>query len=58
MLGEGDTFGINRSFGAPEKRYSINFKKGKTKFCLSLHYNGDKSYLLVKEKKSASLKRI
>ena len=58
MLGEGDTFGINRSFGAPEKRYSINFSKAKTKFRLSLHYNGDKGYLLVNEKKSTSLKRI
>ena len=27
--------------------YSINFTKTNTKFCLSLHYNGDNSYLFV-----------
>ena len=27
--------------------YSINFTKTKVKFCLSLHYNGDNSYLFV-----------
>ena len=27
--------------------YSINFTKEKTKFCLSLHYNGANSYLFV-----------
>ena len=41
------TFDINRGFGAPEKKFSINFTKAKTKFCLSLHYNGDNSYLFV-----------
>ena len=25
VLGEGPTFGINRSFGSPEKKFSINF---------------------------------
>ena len=30
-----------------EKLYSINFTKVDTKFCLSLHYNGDNSYLFV-----------
>ena len=30
-----------------EKLYSINFTKEKTKFCLSLHYNGANSYLFV-----------
>ena len=53
ILNEGDTFGINGSFGAPEKTFNINFSKAKTKFCLSLHYNSDNSYLFVKmEKKS------
>ena len=51
VLGEGDTFGINESFGIPEKRFSINFAKAKTKFCLSLHYNGDNRYLFVNRKK-------
>ena len=27
------------------KKISINFSKAKTKFCLSLHYNSDDSYL-------------
>ena len=27
--------------------YSISFTKIETKFCLSLHYNGAKSYLFV-----------
>ena len=30
-----------------EKMYSINFTVPKKKFCLSLHYNGANSYLLV-----------
>ena len=30
-----------------EKMYSINFSKGDTKFCFSLHYNGAISYLFV-----------
>ena len=30
-----------------EKMYSINFTTSKRKFCLSLHYNGANSYLLV-----------
>ena len=47
ILGGGDTFGINGSFGAPEKRISINFSKANRKFCLSLHYNVDNSYLFV-----------
>ena len=29
MIGEQDTFGINRNFGAPEETFSINLKKRK-----------------------------
>ena len=47
VLGEGPTFGINWSFGSPEKTSKINFSKANTKFCLSLHYNIDNSYLFV-----------
>ena len=36
VLGESPTYGINESFGSPEKKFSINFSKGNTKFCLSL----------------------
>ena len=50
ILAEGDTFGINASFGAPEKTFSINFSKANTKFCLSLHYNADNSYFFVNGK--------
>ena len=31
VLGEGDTFGINASFGAPEKKFNIDFSKVKNK---------------------------
>ena len=48
--GEGPTYGINGSFASPEKNFSINFIKGNTKFCLSLHYYADNSYLFVSEK--------
>ena len=34
-----------------KKKFSINFTKANTKFCLSLHYNDDNSYLLVNGKK-------
>ena len=44
-LVEGPTFGINRRFGSPEKKFSI--KLVNTKFCLNLHYNADNSYLFV-----------
>ena len=37
MLGEGSTYDINGSFGAPEKKFGINFSKVKTKFSLSFH---------------------
>ena len=48
--GEGPTIRINGSFGSPEKKFSINFSKANTKFCLSLHYNADNSYLFVNGK--------
>ena len=47
ILGEGPSFGINGSFGSPDKKISINFSKGSTKFSLSLYYNADNSYLFV-----------
>ena len=45
VFGKGPTKGIDDSIGAAEKLFSINFSKAKTKFCLSLHYNGEESYL-------------
>ena len=47
VQGEGDTSGINGTFGAPKYKFSINFSKPKTKFCLSFHYNRYNSYLFV-----------
>ena len=73
-LGEGPTYGINGSFGEPEKKssislclslhynhdnnYCIKFDKINTKFSLSFDFNKDNSYLFVNEKKSVSLKMI
>ena len=56
MLGEEDTFGINGSFGAPEKKVSINFSKANKKFCWSLYYNADNSYLFVNGKEISNLR--
>ena len=50
ILGEGPTFGINESFGWPEKKFGINFNKANIKFCLSLQYNADNSYLFINGK--------
>ena len=46
ILDKGPTQGLEHTMFA-EKWYSINFTKDNTKFCLSLHYNGANSYLLV-----------
>ena len=50
VLDEDPTYGINESFGSPEKRFSINFSKANAKCCLSFHYNEDNN-LFVDEKK-------
>ena len=50
MLDEGPTFGINGRFSSAEKKVSINFIKANAKFCLSLHYNANNSYLFVNGK--------
>ena len=47
FLGEGPTEGINGSVGTAEIKFSINFSKANTRFRISLHYNGDESYLYV-----------
>ena len=43
-------YGINGTFGSPEKKNNINFTKANTKFRLNLHYNADNRYLLVNRK--------
>ena len=49
VLGVGPTQGLEHTLTA-EKIYSINFAVTKKKFCLSLHYNGANSYLLMVQK--------
>ena len=46
ILGKGPTQGLEHTLSTA-KMYSINFSKGNTKFCLSLHYNGATIYLFV-----------
>ena len=46
LPGEGPTDDINGSVGAAEKKFSINVSEAKTKFCLSLHSNGNNSYFI------------
>ena len=47
---------INESISGAEKKFSVNFSKAKTEFCLSLHYSCDKC--LLPQKKSISLNQI
>ena len=47
ILGEGPTQRLDGITLAAEKKYSINFSISKTKFYLSLYYNGVNSYLFV-----------
>ena len=56
VLDEGPTYVINGSFASPEETFNISFTKPKTNFCLSLHYNGNNSYLFVNGKETLSLK--
>ena len=46
VLGKGPTQELEHTLTA-EKMYSINFTVTKERFCLSLHYNGENSYLFV-----------
>ena len=46
ILGKRPTQGLEHTLTA-EKMCSINFIVTKKKFCLSLHYNGENSYLFV-----------
>ena len=48
ILVKGPTEGLEHTLAA-EKMYSINFSKWHTKFCLNLHYSGEKSLLMVKK---------
>ena len=44
---KGQTQGLDNTTITAEAEYSINFFKITKKFCLSLHYNGSKSFLFV-----------
>ena len=47
VLGKDFTQGLNNTTIYAEKLYLINFTENNKRFCLSLHYNGDNSYLFV-----------
>ena len=49
-------FGINGTHSASERKFSINFSKANTKFCLVLHYNGGESCLYVNKTKICKFK--
>ena len=51
VLGKDFIQGIDGTTIYAEKIYSTNFTVAKKKFCLSLQYNGDNSYLFVNGKK-------
>ena len=56
VLGERSTDDINGSIGAAEKNFSINLNEVKAKFCLSLQWNSDNSYLFVNGKEICKFK--
>ena len=49
VLSESPTQGLDDTVLTAEKKYSINFTEHNKKFCLSLHYNGEDSHLLVND---------
>ena len=56
VLGKDFIQGVNGTTVYAEKMYSSNFIVTNRKFCLSLHYNGDSSYLFVNGKGIANFK--
>ena len=57
ILVKGLTQGLGEHSLSAEKTYSINFTKVNTKFCLSLHYNGENNYLFVNGTKLINLQQ-
>ena len=55
VMGDGIVQGINDTTLYAEKTYSQNFTQPSKKFVLSLHYNGDDSYLFVNGKQELQL---
>ena len=56
ILGKGRTQDLEHTLSA-EKVYSINFTEKNKKFCFSLHYNKENSYLFVNGTKIINFKR-
>ena len=56
VLGRDFIQGIDGTTIYSEKMYSINFSEVGARFCLSLHYNGDNSYLFVNGKEIIKFK--
>ena len=56
VMGDGIVQGINDTTLYAEKTYSQNFTQPSKKFVLSLHYNGDYSYLFVNGKQELKFK--
>ena len=56
VLGKALVQGINGTAIYAEKMYSTNFTVNNKKFCLSLYYNGDNSYIFVNGKEILRLK--
>ena len=56
IMGDGFAQGINDTTSYAEKIYSKNFSAVNEKFALSLHYNGDNSYLFVNGKQELKFK--
>ena len=56
LMGDGLTQGINDTTIYVEKNYYRNFKDPGKNFVLSLHYNGDNSYLFVNGRQELKFK--
>ena len=56
LMGDGFMQGINDTTLYAEKMYSKNFTQPSIKLVLSLHYNGDNSYLFVNDKQELKFK--
>ena len=56
LMGDGLTQGINDTTIYAEKKYFRNFTEPNVKFVLSLHYNGDESYLFVNGRQELKFK--
>ena len=55
-MGDGLMQGINDTTIYAEKKYFRNFTESNVKFVLSLHYNGDDSYLFVNGRQELKFK--